>query len=177
MMPPEDLAAAVRTALVAELPTHEHAALVDRLAVAITRRILQRDKQLADAYRPTLTRDELLERLVIEAKQPVPRRPLLPARQPNLDTPDVVADRLAVLADMPDVAPDEAVDVDPIAEAGYLPPDRLQLPLTVEELREVVLQQSGAYNAPGTVVHAKAVALLAEAETAQAQERWKERLP
>jgi hypothetical protein len=93
MMPTEDLDAVIRSALAIELP-HAPLPARDRLVRVLVARIETRDAQLAKAYAPgsRRTRAELLEALGVERAQPIP-----PRRTPR-DSPEEIADRVALLA-------------------------------------------------------------------------------
>lgn len=116
MMPTADLESAIRGVLRAQLPFLE-SATVDRLTAALLAGIEVRDRSMDRL----LTRAQLADRLAVERHLPVPASRPLAASRPNLDTPEVVAARLKILAEMPayDGPWDGTADPDdPVDEPG-----------------------------------------------------------
>lgn len=143
MMPTADLADTIRRSLDIELSVVDHeqfahgrAGLVDRLTAILVARIETAEAQFTTLYGPEArrtqrTRNQLLEMLRVERHQPVPRRPEQRAVRANPDTPDVIAERRALLEQIPaDEEPSGLVSMQP--PSGLVAIDPIRLTLHVE---------------------------------------------
>lgn len=93
-----DLTVTIRATL-RDLMPHVPADVIDQITSAVAQRIADRESQFRPVDIPA-DRAELLDRLERERYTPLPRREVAVSR-PNDDTPEVVAARLAILAEMP----------------------------------------------------------------------------
>jgi hypothetical protein len=111
MMPKEDLVTVILSVLEREAGMETAIVPVQQLAVTMAVRILARDQELATAYQPlTMTRAQFAEMVELERHRPTRRREM-PVSLPNLDTPEIIAERLRILAEIP-IGGSDAVDPD-----------------------------------------------------------------